>query len=309
MGEQVRSGLVWTVKSGVPDGWFRLVDLDDYQLGEIASGRLPDGARVLISAAESTDFSAASIRSAVCPHLGADLSTCATRLGGTRLRCDFHGHRFDVRADASHPTRLDGEYAGIVVDNGIYAYHGSTSTPGWRPEALDPVGAGPPIATRIETNDTDIRIMIEGAFDVTHFRAMHHRDVRVLSTEFVGTQATIRLRDAGPSGIETTIHFDGPTHVRQDYLFAGIQVTLRSDHGNRTDTGLETICRVWTSAEPEKGQRVWRALERSVLVERAADKRLWLNRTYDTFRPTPSDRLVKEFREWVAQFSESNEHD
>ncbi len=162
-----------------PYGWFGVSDSDELASGEVRAIRYFDRELVILRGENGV----ARVFDAYCPHLGAHLGHGGV-LEGDRLRCPFHGWRFDgdgrcveVPYAKTLPRRAALRAWPTCERNGaIFVwYHPEDASPRWEipeipewgsPEWTDPIRC----RYRVRTHAQE---MAENIVDPAHFRFVH----------------------------------------------------------------------------------------------------------------------------------------
>jgi nitrite reductase/ring-hydroxylating ferredoxin subunit len=285
-----------------------------------------------------TETGQAAAADAYCPHLGAHLGR-----GGTvereRLRCPFHGFRFDARGvcvatgygTKPPPNARLRTWPLREVNSMLLVYHDPESAaPTWEVPELDRTGWSAPVFRRFELS-AHPQVTTENSVDLGHFSSVHgYESVRLLRDAKIDgpylSTAYMAQRPAPLVGRRWLFDFEFETHIH-GLGYSQVDVRVR---------GFEIRARLWvlpTPAEPGRaalylaasgdgesgathpllrvvprtlrGALIARGLLAALVYDARQDFAVWQNIRY-THPPAlaQGDGPIGKYRAWAAQFYE-----
>lgn len=298
-----------------PVGWFVVSYSDELSVRGVVPLHYFGVPLVLYRGADGR----ARVLDAHCPHLGAHLGHGGA-VDGNAIRCPFHAWCFDgdgVCVEAPYARRLPRaqvrswpvcERNGMVL---VY-FHPRGEPPAWDvpalPESTD--AEWTPYERRRWRIRTDVREMVENAFDAGHFRYLHGLErLPEPQVEFDGPRFRLRARTLQPTPLGT---IDGALDIRSHGFgfgtarFTGLIETLLIT--TVTPVDAEHVDARFTFTVRRLADAHATATVGACFIDELArqvdqDIRVWENKAY-LERPVlcDGDALIPQFRRWAQQF-------
>jgi nitrite reductase/ring-hydroxylating ferredoxin subunit len=306
------------VPAAFPHGWFHLCESSQLCAGSIVPVRA-FGTDLI---AWRTQAGQIAVSEAFCPHLGANLAQGC--VDGSRLTCAFHGWSFDERGavcwvpNGHDPPRVRLRTLPAIEQYGhIWVWFaGEGDGPRWQIPPLDEYGSHEfgdyfrSVNVRIRTAWHEL---LENLVDIQHIQSLHRLPAvddyeatfedQVMSATFTQHVQHSESSDLTPIRIRAECHGPGISIIRFD---AGMRLVSLSSVIPIED-GIVEARYFWLIAAPGRPalvRRIGNLFVDQQLRLFAQDVAIWESKRYVGRPPLlPSERLIREFRGWIAQFS------
>jgi nitrite reductase/ring-hydroxylating ferredoxin subunit len=304
---------------GIPSGWYVVAASAEVPRGSVVPRRYFDRELAVMRSASGV----VRVLDAFCPHMGAHLGRVG-RVEGERLRCGFHGLRFDEQgacsatpSGAPPPRAARLRFWEAREQNGwiLAWFHPEGRPPTWQVPALDDRGWNRPRVKRYAIATTP-QETTENSVDFAHFTQLHGfvegEITRSLALD--GPLLTSRYRAYRPlvPALERAglwIHYDvtawglGYSQVDVEIPAVGLDVRVWVLPVPVDDGHIELRLAASTRGRGPLGLLTRRIAHHILCGEVDQDLDVWNYKAYlEAPALTKDDGPIAEYRRWARQF-------